>query len=137
MMAGAFLVGPNSDPEQAVWFMLPALVLIYGSMFALGIFTRSRVTNLTYNGTSIAGHRLHSNLRARDMVKLYFTNALAIVFTVGLAIPWAMIRMARYRADHLTLVAHGDLDGFVAAARAEEKPLGAEFADVFDIDLGA
>ena len=137
MMAATFLLGPNADPETAAMWMLPLVVVIYGGMFALGVYTRTKVTNLTYRGTWISGHRLHANLRARDMIKLYLTNALAIVFTVGLAIPWAMIRMARYRADHLTLVAHGDLDGFVAGARAEEKALGSEFADVFDLDVGA
>lgn len=138
LMAGAFLLGPDaSDPSAALWVMVPFMVVLYGGLFALGVFTRTRVANLTYRGTSIAGHRLHADLRARDMIRLYLVNALAIIATVGLAIPWAMIRMARYRADHLTLVAHGDLDGFVAAAKAEEKALGAEFADVFDLDVGA
>ena len=67
---------------------------------------------------------------------LYLTNTLAIVASAGMLIPWAMIRMARYRASRLTLLAHGDLDAFAAEASAERGAAGAELGHLFDVEIG-
>ena len=37
------------------------------------------------------------------MFWLYLSNTLAILFSIGLLIPWARIRMARYRLSRLVL----------------------------------
>jgi uncharacterized membrane protein YjgN (DUF898 family) len=113
-----------------------AVALVYGGMFAVGIYVVSRVTNLLYNNIDIGGHRLSSTLGAFDLMGLYFTNTLAILASAGMLIPWAMIRMARYRASRLTLVAHGDLDAFAAEASAERGAAGAELGHLFDVEIG-
>ena len=51
-------------------------------------------------------------------------------------IPWAMIRMARYRASRLTLLAHGDLGGFTAEERPERDATGSELSHFFDVEIG-
>ena len=64
------------------------------------------------------------------------TNALAIVFTLGLFAPVAKVRMARYRAETLALESSGSLDAFVAHQEEQSRATGDEAAELLDIDLG-
>jgi len=57
------------------------------------------------------------------------------LLTLGLFYPWARVRTARYAAEHMTLVACDDLDGFVAARREEVSSLGGELGEMFDVEL--
>ncbi len=107
----------------------------------LGIlaYSRSRMLNLLYNNTTLAGgHRLRSTLGYWAVFGIYLSNLLAIVCTLGLAAPWAKVRMARYRTAHLVLQPAGDLDAFVAGASAQTDvgALGAEMDNLFSIDIG-
>jgi uncharacterized membrane protein YjgN (DUF898 family) len=67
---------------------------------------------------------------------LYLVNTLAILCSAGMLIPWAMIRLARYRASRLTLLSAGNLDTFAAAHAPDESAAGSEVDSVFDIDIG-
>lgn len=118
--------------------VVAALVLFYAGMFALGIFLRVRYANLLWNNTRLGPHRFESSLRVRDMMWLYASNLVAIVCTLGLAVPWAMIRLARYRAAHFAVLADGGIDDFVRDQEREHAAAGAELIDALDvgIDLG-
>ena len=72
------------------------------------------------------------------MIWLYFSNLVAILCTLGLATPWAMVRLARYRAEHFALVANGSLDEFVTELGADRDATGAETVDALDlgVDIG-
>jgi len=131
LFAGGKVAGP---PPQ--WTIYTIVASEYAGFFLIGIYVVSRITNLVYNNAELDGHRMRSTLRARDLIWLYVNNTFAILFTFGMLIPWAMIRMAKYRAAQLTLLACGDLDTFVAVASAEESATGAEMDVLFDVDLG-
>jgi len=133
MIIAATMHGARTPSMVSIYAMV---LLIYGGMFLVGIYVVSRVTNLLYNAIDIGGHRLRSTLGARELMGLYLTNTLAIVASAGMLIPWAMIRMARYRASRLTLLAHGDLDAFAAEASAERGAAGAELGHLFDVEIG-
>ncbi len=64
------------------------------------------------------------------------TNFVAIALSLGLAIPWATIRLQRYQFEHLSLSVHGDLDSIVAGQSDEVSAMGEELGEVFDIDIG-
>jgi uncharacterized membrane protein YjgN (DUF898 family) len=115
-------------------YALPAL--IYVGYFFSFVYLAARITNLVYNHTEIDGHRLRSTVRARDLLGLYLSNTVAILASLGMLIPWAMVRMARYRAQHLVLIALGDLDRFSREARHDEGAAGAEMDALFDLDIG-
>ncbi len=118
--------------------MIAALVLFYAGLFALGIFLRVRYANLLWNNTRLGPHRFESSLRVRDMLWLYASNLVAIVCTLGLAVPWAMIRLAQYRATHFAVLAEGPIDDFVRDLEREHAAAGAELIDALDVgvDLG-
>ena len=110
-----------------VYFLLGAAVFGY---------TRSRIGNLTFNSTTLAG-RVHfsSNLSAVGLGKIYFVNLLAITFTLGLMIPWAAVRVARYRAEALTLESASNLETFLGQLAKEVSATGEEMGEFFNFDL--
>ena len=67
---------------------------------------------------------------------IYFTNILAIVGTLGLAIPWAMIRLAQYGAESTTLLADEALDHFTDQAQEDQSAEAEEIGEVFDLAVG-
>jgi uncharacterized membrane protein YjgN (DUF898 family) len=92
--------------------------------------------NAAYNGTSIAGHRFVSKLDAGQLMSLYFSNLLLTVITAGIYYPWAAVRVARYRLEHLSVEVNGDLDEFVAGERKSAPATGDELGELLDVDLG-
>lgn len=133
------LLGPFATHQHPI-VVVAVGYLIYVPMY-LGIYaySRSRMLNLLYNNAGLAGgHRLRSNLSYVAMLGIYLSNTCAIIFTLGMAVPWAKVRMVRYRTAHLVLQPAGDLDAFVAetTAQTDVSALGAEMDGLFSIDIG-
>jgi uncharacterized membrane protein YjgN (DUF898 family) len=113
-----------------------ALVLGVLAVLLLGARMNAELLNLVFHSASLGPHRFRSGLRAGELLLLYVGNTLGILLTLGLFIPWARVRTARYRLEHLALLPVGDLDAFVAGQVQAVGSLGDEFADLFDLDLG-
>jgi uncharacterized membrane protein YjgN (DUF898 family) len=137
MFAGA-QAGQTAPDTAVVYGMFVVVALFYAGLFVLGIFLRVRYVNLLWNNARLGPHRFESSLRVRDMMWLYASNLVAIVCTLGLAVPWAMIRLAHYRAAHFAVLAEGGLDDFVRDLEREHAATGAEMVDALDVgvDLG-
>jgi uncharacterized membrane protein YjgN (DUF898 family) len=110
---------------------LVPLVVTYG-------LVQAGMTNLLYGQAQLGAHRFRSTLRAWPLTGLYVSNAIAIVLSVGLLVPWARVRMMHHRAEHLALVAEGDLAEFAQSVEAASKldTAASEAAEAFDFDLG-
>lgn len=136
MFAAHGLGDEGGKPSEAamVAVFVPVMV-VYLGFLALPVFLRTRYTNLMWANSALGPHRFRCTLRARDVIWLYFSNGLAIVFSLGLAVPWAMVRLARYRAAHFELLAMGGLDEFTAEAALAEGAAGAELVDALDLDM--
>ena len=130
------LAGVLALAVSAVNEILAALIGVAGYMVALGYLTVALI-NIYYNATSLGAHRLSANLETVSYLKVFLTNAVLTVLTLGLYLPFAKVRMAQYRATHTALLASGSLDGFAAAEREQISALGEEFSGVFDFDVGA
>lgn len=64
------------------------------------------------------------------------TNWLAVLASLGLAWPWAKIRIARYRAQTLTLVANRSIDDITSAATRDLPATGDEVMELGGLDIG-
>ena len=120
---------------KAPYFFFGMIVLFYGGLFLLFAYIRARTTNAIWSALRIGPLRFESSLRARDLMWLYFSNVLAIAFTLGLATPWAAVRTMRYRASKTTVIASGPLDGFAEGQAQQVSVTGEEVAELFDIDI--
>jgi uncharacterized membrane protein YjgN (DUF898 family) len=131
VLIAAFL--PPFLGERMVWFAWAIVPPV--ALFAV-VHINAHVTNAVYNGTRLEGHAFRSELNTGEMFLLYLTNIVGIVLTLGLFIPWARVRLARYRAERLTLLADGDLSDFIAVQRERVGSAGEELGEMLDIDIG-
>ncbi|TDK28615.1 DUF898 domain-containing protein [Luteimonas aestuarii] len=136
--SSAVSTGSDGPGDASAWIVIAVFPLFYLGLFALMAFLRVRYVNLMWRSSALGSHRFESTLRARDVIWLYASNLVAIVCTLGLATPWAMIRLARYRATHFAVLVSGDLDSFLADVEAERASAGAELVDAMDygVDIG-
>lgn len=112
------------------------VVAVYGGYLLLFAYLRARITNLTFNAVTIGPVQFESTLRARDLAGLYVVNIVAIIATLGLATPWAVVRTLRYRAGKTILLVAGGLDSFVAGEARQVAATGEAVGEMFDFDIG-
>ena len=117
-------------------FGLSSIVALAGYLFA-GAYLTVMLTNVYYNSASLQAHELAANLEVLGYTKVFVVNAILTVVTLGLFLPFAKVRMAKYRADHTQFIAAGSLEEFAAAEREQVSALGEELGEVFDFDVGA
>jgi uncharacterized membrane protein YjgN (DUF898 family) len=109
--------------------------LFYGGFFLLFAYVRARTTNALWNAVRIGPLRFESALSAGALIWIYFSNLVAIAFTLGLATPWAVVRATRYRASMTAVIVSGSLEGFAQAEAQQVSVAGEEAAELFDIDI--
>ena len=145
LMAGVFsLLGVDELPAddsgaRVEWVALRVMlvVAVLGAVFfALGPYLAARLQNLNWSATGIDSFRFHSHVQARALLWVRLTNLLLAVATPGLFKPWADIREARLRVQSVSLVGDGDLDAYLRGALQDERALGEEAAEWFDLDIG-
>lgn len=123
-------LNPEAGELVSVFIGYAAVVLIMPGYY----FTK--ITNYSLGRTAVEGiATLRSSMRVRDVVAIEVTSILAIICSLGLAIPWAAIRRARYRFSHLHVAIQGDLESVAAAMAAHESAVGDAAADMLDLDV--
>ena len=108
-------------------------IVLYLYLFA---FFSVKTTNLLYNSSRLALHRLEATLRIKEYTVIVAINSVATALTLGLFHPWARVRTLRYKLEHLTMIASGDLDSFIAKEQKQVSALGEEMSDFLDFDFG-
>jgi uncharacterized membrane protein YjgN (DUF898 family) len=115
-------------------------LLVYASGASLYLvliaFMGASLGNLVYNSTTLDKHALRSRLDWMKLLWIYLTNTLATIATLGLYLPWARVRLARYRAESLELLPAGDLGAFVGQTLEKVASTGEEMSEMFDVDIG-
>ncbi len=125
----------DAEPNPAVAGIM-GVVFVYVMIFIIFSYIQVKTTNYILCATALATHRLRSTLRVAGLLGIYTTNLLAIVLSFGLAIPWASVRLARYRMAHTALLVRGDLEAFTASAERDMEATGEEMSEFFDFDFG-
>lgn len=132
MVAGA---GGGAFAALGFAFLLIPLLLILSQAVVMP-YVAAHTTNAVWSATRLGSHRFASRLPVGGYIRLSIVNWLGIIFTLGLFIPWARVRVARFRAEHLALEVSGSLDAFVAGETSVAMALGDEAAEMFDLDIG-
>lgn len=137
--SAGFTSGLLNTPQKnidAIAFPIWFSVIVIPLLIATSAYLYTSITNLVINHTQLQQHRFESRLKATEIVWLYLVNTLAIIFSLGLMIPWAKIRTTRYRLSCLSLICDGDLDAFVAGTTEQAEALGEELDEILDLDIG-
>lgn len=111
-----------------------ALILPVAFLF-IAAYPAVRLPNLIWSSTGLGEHTFYSRMEIKPYMWLTFTNLLGIVFTLGLFVPFAAVRMMRYKLTCMGMVAKGDLTEFVAGQAQTSSATGEETAEMFDVDI--
>lgn len=133
-----FLVALGIVVAGVVLMFIPMIGFLFAmAAFLLAVaYVSANTANRIYNHSKLERHGFDSRLVFTRLAFIYFTNGLMILITLTLAMPWAKVRLARYRAECLSLIADGSLDNFIASEDALTGALGEEIAVAFDVDVG-
>lgn len=135
-VGGAFLSGPGlfSESGKILIVLIPIFFVMvpYGLAFA---YIQAQRTNLIYSNLSLPELGITAELETLKMFALYATNTLVILMTLGLAVPWARIRTARYKLSRMHVVAR-NFDHLAGAGTADQNAVGEELGEFFGLDLG-
>ena len=127
----------RSDLTIFGFFNLLVLLPIY-LLFAIAYLSyTSKTRNIGFNNLYLeGGHQFRSTVTVSDYSWIFITNTLLSIFTLGLFIPWAQVRMARYLADNTSMIANGNLDDFAAGQTDGSGVTSGEFLDIEGFDFG-
>ncbi|MBJ6801125.1 DUF898 family protein [Geomonas propionica] len=120
---------------SAITMALP-VVLFFVIYICAALYVRTALTNLTWSSTSLGDHRFTSTLRVRDLLWIYFSNAVAVTCSLGLLAPWAAVRLLRYRLERLTAAGAGGFDAILASQETQVGAAPEELGDMLGFDLG-
>ncbi len=129
----------NREPDPASALMV--IVAIYGFIFLAvipaGAIYRAFIRNILFNGAVLDGkHRFVSDMKPMTFAWILLSNAVLIIISMGLMLPWARIREARYSAAHTRLYPGGSLDEFVGDLETRTTAMGDAFTDLDGFDVG-
>jgi uncharacterized membrane protein YjgN (DUF898 family) len=126
----------NIPPYFKAMFPLLIVGFYLFAFLAIGPYFSARIGNVIWNGTRLGPMRFESTLSARRLSFITITNWLGIIFTLGFFKPFAAVRMAKYRAESLCLVAVGPIAVHAQVAAGNVNARGEEIAEMFDVDIG-
>jgi uncharacterized membrane protein YjgN (DUF898 family) len=134
MMMGAVFAQMDSVTTQHLVKFLPLFyVILVPAYFLPYAYWRVSTANYLLNNTRLGPVQFRSNLSFLHYWGILVSNAALVIITLGLAIPWAQVRMARYRVESVAY--QGDLQDFVGSTLRDHGAAGEEIGDAFDIDL--
>jgi uncharacterized membrane protein YjgN (DUF898 family) len=141
VMVGLAIAGAGGKGSTEIFVAIGFLfmlipVLMVAVQAVLVPYVTARTNNAVWSSTRLGFHRFISRLPVGGYIGLTVVNWLAIIFTLGLFIPWARVRVARFRAKYLVLSVSGSLDDFVAGEASAATAIGDEAAEMFDLDVG-
>ena len=132
------MIAGTGAPSGPVTSILGIVVLFF--FFAIyqaivGPFIQARLQNVVWNSTKLGPHGFVSDVSARKLFVITFTNFILIILTLGLFKPFAVIRLLRYRLATMAFVPHDSLEAFLAGQSQQQSATGEETAEMFDVDI--
>ncbi len=89
-------------------------------------------TTATQNGEELT---FKSSITGGDYFVLMITNFLLIIFTLGIATPWVIMRSTRFILENISLEGNFDADNLLQTESEYKDAIGDDLADVLDIGI--
>lgn len=124
----------HSKEEVGQAIGIAATVLIMAAYLPVFACLQARQFNLRYDHLMIGKSILTCEVSAVKLLGLWLSNTVLVVLTLGLYIPWAKLRMVRYRLECLALSPGSDLNEIVNTSH-RDNAIGQEIGDLFDFDV--
>lgn len=133
------------DPQVMEEMMSGALLMVIGPVyigliaasFLVMAYAYARQRTYIFANTSLDENiAFISTLRASSLAWVMVTNFLVIIISLGLALPWAKVRMARLVLENTQVNTELGVDRYVTQQQEEQSSLGEQIGDAFDVDVG-
>jgi uncharacterized membrane protein YjgN (DUF898 family) len=119
--------------------VLRTLAIFYLALILLGVSIgpvfHALITNLIWSNTRVGEHRIECNMSPVRLIWITLSNFILVALTLGLFIPWAAVRLAKFQLESVRLVPAGDLQQFVESEPDDVNAVGEEAASAFDFDI--
>ncbi|NNE88536.1 MAG: DUF898 domain-containing protein [Silicimonas sp.] len=123
--------------EPSPQFVIFIYVWIFLGFFPAATIYSAMVRNVTIGNLTLErGHQFHSDVIPGSLVFIAITNAVAVLCTLGLLLPWAHVRMHKYLTLHTHVDVNGSLDDFVGEMDQQAGAIGDAYSDIEGIDIG-
>ncbi|TVO58879.1 YjgN family protein [Denitromonas halophila] len=129
-------MGQGGGREVFGLYLMLAMLALYVGFALIAPYVSACMANLSFNRANLQNHGFFSDMVAGRYVFIVLTNWLLTALTLGLYRPFAVVRLWRYRVEHLALLPAGTLTAFMAVQAEEARVIGEEAADLLDVDLG-
>ena len=130
----------ESQPPQVE---LGMTLVTYAALFVVlapaGALYYAMARNIVFNHSTLGGvHAFRSTVPPLRYVWIVVTNAIAMISSLFLLVPWAQMRKAHFLADHTEMLVGGSLDDFVGSMQDERNAIGDAYSDIegLDLDIG-
>ena len=133
-----------NDPQsvqQNIGAVMPIIIFVYGGMILAGMliiaYSMTRQRTYIYENTTLDQKiKFASTLKAKPLAWVMISNFIAVILTLGLAFPWAKVRMARLIVENTLVDTEHGFDAYMTQKQKEESSLGEQIGDAFDVDVG-
>ena len=132
------------DPEAMQEIMSGGLALAFGLFYLIMIIASfvvlaySFVRNRAYtyaNSTLDNDITFASTLSVKSVTWVMLSNLLLIIISLGFAMPWAKVRMAKLVLENTQADTQLNLDTYVSQQQGKQSALGEQIGEAFDVDV--
>lgn len=128
--------GPPINPGALGVLNVLVVIVFFGVFSWIKAYTTSRFRNYSVSRLKLQSvATFSSRMRVNKLFWIQFTNIILLLVTIGLAWPWAIVRLTRYRLETIDTRIYGDIDSFVTQMQQKQSALGEEIGEAFDLDL--
>jgi uncharacterized membrane protein YjgN (DUF898 family) len=123
--------------EQAFSMTYALFILTYvAAILVCSSFYTARIRNHLFNNSVIDNvSEFGSDITVSQLIWLRVSNFVAIVITLGFAMPWVKIRTAKLYASVTTVTILAGADSVITKDSHSSSAIGEEVANAFDIDV--
>lgn len=118
----------SANGGSGAWVVASSVFVSFGAFVLVASLLEARTANVIGRRTTLGPLSFKPSYRARDFLSLYLINTFAVVGTLGLLVPWATVRLARYRASRVVVLTRADWAEFTAV-EAKATPVSGAFAE--------
>jgi len=140
-------IGNAENPEEVIATLLSGrsfisaavlgyITMIFVSFFLIAYMQTRQRTYILENTLLDNKIAFISSLRARSLAWVMMSNLVLVMFTAGLATPWAKVRVARLMLENTCVDAGEGFDQYMTQKEEEQSSLGEQIGDAFDVDIG-
>lgn len=131
---------PKAVPPSKA-FILASVFIVYFFFIVYIIinkgFWEAKITNYVWDKTKLSDGlcSFESKLGIFSLIWIYLSNFILVIITFGLYMPWAKVRIVRYKVKNF-FISCQNIDNFKGTFDNKQNALGEETADFFDMDIG-